>query len=384
MKWYKENTFLVMSKDMKYKDSLETVGGLLEQAGLSYSKIRFYMQPEWPFSDPAEAEAHAGRLVRSFPWLKAYEVVRAGEPGESEKVRLFTNLSEFGGPEGQPGSEEMVLFMQKLTNALCPRELAVGLNVHCAAQAGATADSGSTTESACFSREAPGYPGNYFENMVVITRNAGASLFRVVLRLEVDRQGNLSIHFTRLEELFQEQMGTLTDSRYVEALAVEELEEAQLCGQRADRELERLNQELKALTLPHQFSRNLSPTKKGCSVKQAFNRAFKGTGFEFLDSRNFCFKAQMKSGHGYVYRISIDYGGHIWHRHTFILEVSGINFDRQLLRVDGLSPQSQEECRMNLENLRAQTMFLQERAEPVLLEHYGETPSWYQVYHKYV
>ena len=44
MKWYKENTFLVMSKDMKYKDSLETVGGLLEQAGLSYSKIRFYMQ----------------------------------------------------------------------------------------------------------------------------------------------------------------------------------------------------------------------------------------------------------------------------------------------------------------------------------------------------
>ncbi len=39
----KENTFLVMSKDMKYKDSLETVGGLLEQAGLSYSKIRFYM-----------------------------------------------------------------------------------------------------------------------------------------------------------------------------------------------------------------------------------------------------------------------------------------------------------------------------------------------------
>ena len=41
MKWYKENTFLVMSKDMKYKDSLETVGGLLEQAGLSYSKIRF-------------------------------------------------------------------------------------------------------------------------------------------------------------------------------------------------------------------------------------------------------------------------------------------------------------------------------------------------------
>lgn len=97
MKWYKENTFLVMSKDMKYKDSLETVGGLLEQAGLSYSKIRFYMQPEWPFSDPAEAEAHAGRLVGSFPWLKAYEVVRAGEPGESEKVRLFTNLSEFGG-----------------------------------------------------------------------------------------------------------------------------------------------------------------------------------------------------------------------------------------------------------------------------------------------
>lgn len=160
MKWYKENTFLVMSKDMKYKDSLETVGGLLEQAGLSYSKIRFYMQPEWPFSDPAEAEAHAGRLVGSFPWLKAYEVVRAGEPGESEKVRLFTNLSEFGGPEGQPGSEEMVLFMQKLTNALCPRELAVGLNVHCAAQAGATADSGSTAESACFSREAPGYQGN--------------------------------------------------------------------------------------------------------------------------------------------------------------------------------------------------------------------------------
>ena len=158
---------------MKYKDSLETVGGLLEQAGLSYSKIRFYMQPEWPFSDPAEAEAHAGRLVGFFPWLKAYEVVRAGEPGESEKVRLFTNLSEFGGPEGQPGSEEMVLFMQKLTNALCPRELAVGLNVHCAAQAGATADSGSTAESACFSREAPGYPGNYFENMVVITRNAG-------------------------------------------------------------------------------------------------------------------------------------------------------------------------------------------------------------------
>lgn len=128
--------------------------------------------------------------------------------------------------------------------------------------------------------------------MVVITRNAGASFFRVVLRLEVDRQGNLSIPFTRLEELFQEQMWTLTDSRYVEALAVEELEEARLCGQRADRELERLNQELKALTLPHQFSRNLSPTKKGCSVKQAFNRAFKGTGFEFLDSRNFCFKAQ--------------------------------------------------------------------------------------------
>ena len=67
-----------------------------------------------------------------------------------------------------------------------------------------------------------------------------------------------------------------------------------------------------------------------------------------------------------------------------MLEVSGINFDRQLLRVDGLSRQRQEECRMNLENLRAQTMFLQERAEPVLLEHYGETPSWYQVYHKYV
>ena len=51
MKWYQENKFLVMSKDMKYKDSLEAVGRLLEQAGLSYSKIRFHMQPEWPFSD---------------------------------------------------------------------------------------------------------------------------------------------------------------------------------------------------------------------------------------------------------------------------------------------------------------------------------------------
>ena len=39
---------------------------------------------------------------------------------------------------------------------------------------------------------------------------------------------------------------------------------------------------------------------------------------------------------------------------------------------------------MNLENLRTQTMFLQERAESVLLEYYGETPGWYQVYHKYV
>ena len=384
MKWYQENKLLVMSKDMKYKDSLEAVGRLLEQAGLSYSKIRFHMQPEWPFSDPAEAEAHAGRLVCSVPWLKAYEVVRAGGPGEAGKVRLFTNLSEFGGPEGQPGFEEMVLFMRKLTNALCPREIAVGLNVLEPAQAGETADSGNTAESACFSREAPGYPGNYFENMVVITRNAGASFFRIVLRLEVDRQGSLSIPFKRLEELFQEQMGTLTDCRYVEALAVEELEEARFCGQRADRELVRLNQELKALILPHQFSRSLSPTRKGCSVKRAFTGAFKGTGFEFLDSRNFCFKAQMKSVHGYVYRISIDYGGHIWHRHTFILEVSGINFNRQLLRVDGLSPQSQEECRMNLENLRTQTMFLQERAESVLLEYYGETPGWYQVYHKYV
>ena len=96
--------------------------------------------------------------------------------------------------------------MRKLTNALCPREIAVGLNVLEPAQAGETADSGNTAESACFSREVPGYPGNYFENMVVITRNAGASFFRIVLRLEVDRQGSLSIPFKRLEELFQEQM----------------------------------------------------------------------------------------------------------------------------------------------------------------------------------
>ena len=100
MKWYKENTFLVMSKDMKYKDSLETVGGLLEQAGLSYSKIRFYMQPEWPFSDPAEAEAHAGRLVRSFPWLKAYEVVRAVRVRNSPSVYQSFGVWGAGGSAG--------------------------------------------------------------------------------------------------------------------------------------------------------------------------------------------------------------------------------------------------------------------------------------------
>ena len=38
---------------------------------------------------------------------------------------------------------------------------------------------------------------------------------------------------------------------------------------------------------------------------------------------------------------------------------------------------------MNLENLRVQTLFLAERAEALLLEEYGETPEWYECYHKY-
>lgn len=376
MKWYKEDRFLVMSKEMKYKDSLEVVGALLGQAGVVWGGIRFLIQPDWPFHERQE-KSRADRLTAVCPWLNAYEAAGYGGSEETGSAQIFTNLAEAGGPLREPAFEEMVSFMGKLTNARCPGKIAVGL------EGLRAADSVKTAEPACFSDDVTDYPGSRFDNMAVICRNAGTAFFRVVLRLEVDGRGRLPEPFSRLEQLFFEQMGTLTDSRYAEAYAGEEREEVKRRELRVREKLEQLRLELEQLALPNKFSRNLNATRKGCSVKQAFNSAFKGTGFKFLDARNFCFKAQMKSGHGYIYRLSIDFGGHIWHRHTFILEVSGINFCRQLLRVDGLSPQSQEECRMNLENLRVQTLFLAERAEALLLEEYGETPEWYECYHKY-
>lgn len=366
-----------MTKDMRYEDSLDKVRELLGQAGTVYGSVRFLIQPDWAFLDGPEGEALADRLIGAFPWLKAYEVRGNGGLEERAGARLFTNLVESGGPLQQRDFDEMSSFMGKLTNALRPRETAVGL------EGLRAADSAQREETDCFSSEVPGYPGRRFGSMAVICRNSGTAFFRVVLRLAVDCQGRLPEPFSRLEQLFLEQMGALTESRYVEAYGEEELEAVKRRERRVSGALAQLDQELALLSLPNEFSRNLIATKKGCSVKNAFNSAFKGTGFAFLDAGNFCFKAEMRSGHGYVYRITIDYGGHIWHRHTFILEVSGINFRRQLLRVDGLSPQSQEECRRNLENLSIQTMFLAERAETLLLEEYGETPRWYGCYHKY-
>lgn len=380
MRWYKEERFLVMMKDLKYKEALDKVRALLLQAGVSTGVgggIRFMIRTDWQFMERPEEEALADQLVRAFPWLEEYKVTETENAEDGGCNLLFTNLFEMGGAKRQPADDEIAGLMSKLTSSLCPQEIAVGLEgLH-------AAGSVKTEETVCFLDGATDYPGNRFCNMAVICRNARTAFFRIVLRLEVDRQGSLQEPFSQLEQLFLEQMGTLTDSRYVEAYTEKELEAVRCREARVNEKLIQLNRDLEKLALPNQYSRNLKATQKGCSVKQAFNRAFKGTGFEFLDAKNFCFKAQLKSRYGYTFRISIDYGGHIWHHHTLILEVSGINFSRQLLQVDGLSPQSQEECRMNLENLRMQTMFLVEQAETIFLEEYGETPGWYECYHKY-
>ncbi|MCD7908150.1 MAG: hypothetical protein LUH04_10810 [Clostridium sp.] len=255
MRWYKEDRFLVMSKEMKYKESLEAVGALLGQAGVVWGGIRFLIQPDWPFHERQE-KSRADRLAAAFPWLNAYEAAGYEESEEAGNAQIFTNLAEAGGPLREPAFEEMVSFMRKLTNARCPGKIAVGL------EGLRAVDSVKTAEPACFSDDVTDYPGSRFDNMAVICRNAGTAFFRVVLRLEVDDRGRLPEPFSRLEQLFLERMGTLTDSRYVEAYAEMEREEVKRREQRVSRELELLGQKLEQLTLPNKFKMNLNDNQK--------------------------------------------------------------------------------------------------------------------------
>lgn len=405
MQLYKEDKFLVMIKDMKLNDSLETINSMLEQLGITWKTSSFEIEPYQPvwYHESPEPENAADKFLKLNPWLEEYKVVQdsnlryphyrnnmKNSDYRPELRTYYTNIEAFRKIGRQPDHDKILNLTKCVTPRNTPESMYISLEDLCITpeiENGLTdtetsPDGRPPAEPARFFPGTILYPDNYFKNMISISSNR-ARFFRITLRLLVNCDGQLSEPFQLLEQRCIETLGTLTESRYAAAYAEEELADLKKREVRFNEQLESLIDEIKLMGLPYSPEKVIAPAAKGCSIKKAFMASFQDTGFEFIDARNFCFKASKKSRYGYIYRLSIDYGGHIWHAHTLILEVSGINFRRTLLRIDGLTPQSQEECRMNLVNFKTQIMRLIEVTDPLFLKQYGETPQWFTQYRKY-
>lgn len=423
MKYFIEVEFLVCSNEMKFKDSLEMLGEMLRQCGLDYQTVTFLIRPDPPKQYGITEMKQCGqKLLEFFPWLKEYRIVqdrnsqyRQYRDMDSEAdyvpemAEYYTNLRDFKVMVKPVEKSRIASLVKKISSSVSPEELYIGLEGLC--DAGETAGGQEemlsleetpdleetpawtpeetpsgleklSVEPAQFADESCLYPDNYFKNMILISRRT-AVFFRVYLRLETDSEGKLAARSEQLLQKCTECLGTITESRYVAAFTEEELKSGEEKKAEIKGRMAFLKREAEGLALPHTAGQKIAPTAKGCSLKKAFTTVFSGTGFRYLDAKNFCFKAEMKSSNGFIYHISIDYGGHIWHAHNMELEVYGINFRHELLQIRGLTPQSQEECQNNMENFKIQVMFLIERAEPMLYEAYGRTPQWFERYRKY-
>ena len=433
MKYFKEVEFLVRSNDMKFKESIERLGEMLRQCGLDYQDVTFLIKPDYPEQyGITETKKCSQKLLELFPWLKEYRSVQdtnrryrqyrnmaSDVDYVPESEEYYTNVLDFKEIMRPVEKGRIESLVKKISSSVSPKEIYIGLEGLCGA--GETAGERKETltqeetlapkeifvlketlaqgktpppekitseierisaEPAYFANESSLYPDNYYKNMILISRHT-AIFFRVYLRLEADPEGKLEAKSERFLQNCTESLGTIVESRYVAAFTEEEMKSLEEKEAETVGKLAFLKKEAAGLELPHTVKEKIAPTAKGCSIKKAFNAVFSETGFRYLDAKNFCFKAEMKSGNGFIYHISIEYGGHIWHAHNMELEVYGINFRYSLLEIRGLTPQSQEECQNNMENFKTQAMFLIERAEPLLYEAYGPTPQWFLRYRKY-